>query len=83
MIERIFICSVDINLEEKLFMVTDPFFLFATEVEFQSFSIKNLYKNIRDGFKTSIMIIFIPKGWLPLGAPQQDLTWVWMHGQIV
>lgn len=62
MIERIFICRVDINLEEKLFMVTDPFFLFSAEVERQSFSIKNLHKNIREGFKNSMMLIFIPKG---------------------
>lgn len=62
MIQRILICSVDINLEKKLFMVTDLFFLFATEVELQSFSIKNLYKNTREGFKNSMMIIFIPKG---------------------
>lgn len=62
MIEGIFICSVDINLEEKLFMVTDPFFLFATEAKLQSLNIKNLHKSIREGFKNSMMIIFTSKG---------------------
>lgn len=62
MTERIFIFSVDINLEEKLFTVTDPFFLFATEVKLQSLNIKNLYKNTREGFKNNMMTIFTPKG---------------------
>lgn len=43
-------------------MVTDPFFLFATEVKLQSLNIKNLYKNTREGFKNNMMTIFTPKG---------------------
>lgn len=62
MIEGIFICSVDINLEEKLFMVSDSFFLFATEVKLQSLNIKNLYKNTGEGFKNNMMIVFTSKG---------------------
>lgn len=79
MIERVFIYSLDMNLEENLFLVVDFFFPVRCRSETLKFIYIYIYmfvniKILWKAFKTLWCYFFTTEGSLPVGAALQNLT---------